>query len=169
MNQISKIAVSSLLLVTLAGCSMGNEPEKEVEKTKDKVEEKSKDVAEDTQGTVDDVMNYFKEKGVAYSNDKTLDNMAFAAKEGKSFMVDNQNVYVYRVDMADENMKTLINQASSHNSIMASQDGVEKQYGATVNGDYLMVYDQDAKIDDVIKQFKGYKYKDPSDAKNATN
>ena len=165
MNKLSKLAMSSLLLFTMAGCSMNNDAEKEAEKTKDKVEDKTKEAADDTQGTMDDVMNYFKEKGVSYNNDQTLENFDFAAKEGRSFMVEDQNVYVYRVDSADENMKDLINQASSKNMITASQNGVENQYGATVNGNYLMVYNKDAQLDELVKYFKDYKYSDPSDAK----
>lgn len=168
MKKLSKLALSSLLLFSMAGCSMGKDAEDDAEKAKDKVEDKTKETVDDTKGTVDDVMSYFKEQGVTYNNDQTLDEFDFAAKEGRSFTVDNQNVYVYRVDSTDENMQKLINQASSHNMITANQDGVENQYGATVNGNYLMVYDKDAQLDELIKYFKGYKYKDPSDAKNAT-
>lgn len=154
MKRLSICALSLLLLVSLGGC-MNNDKESE-KKTEDKVE----DTKKKAEGTIDDVLNYMKTSGYEYTDDQTLSEFNFAAKEGKSFMYNNQMLYLYRVDPSDTQVNGLLEQAKKDNKITANQNGQTNEYGARVNGNYLLVYDKNADMNDFVKNFDKYTYKE---------
>lgn len=156
MKKLNLLMLSLFMTVSLLGCSRKSEPmkkdntvEKDVKKGVDKAERK-------TEKTLDDLMNYMKGEGVTYSEDKKINDINWGAREGRSFMYDNQNVYIYEVDTKDQKVAELLRQAKENNRVTASQNGQNMQYGAAVNGNYLMIYDKEAQLDQLVEIFKKY-------------
>lgn len=147
------MTLSLLMLFTLGACMGNDEPKKE---------EEVKETEKKAEGTIDDVMNYFSDNGYAYTNDQTLSEFNFAAKEGKSFTYNDQTMYLYRVDPSDTQINGLMEEAKKSNIITANQNGTTNEYGARVNGNYLLVYDKGAKMDDFNKMFDAYQFEEKS-------
>lgn len=154
MKKLNLALLSLLMMCSLTGC-MNNDKKDE---SKDKTEEKdtSKD-AEKTKDSISDVMTYMKENGVEYSDDKTLSDFDWAAKEGTSFKYNDQDVYLYRVDSSNSQMSEVLNNVKSSNVITANQNGTNTEYAARVNGNYLLIFDKDAAIDELVDIFNKYK------------
>ncbi len=155
-----KVAMLSLFMVlTMSGCGMVNKTEKAVDDSAENAKKDVKKAEKDMKNGVDDLMAFFKGEGVEYSNDKKLDQFDWPAQEGRSFMYNNQNVYLYKVDPSDAKIAGLLDKAQTSNRISATQNGEQMEYGASVNGSYLLVYDKDAMMDDLVEIFKKYDMK----------
>lgn len=154
MKKLNLALLSLLMMCSLTGC-MNNDKKDE---SKDKTEEKdtSKDT-EKTNDSISDVMTYMKENGVEYSNDKTLSDFDWAAKEGTSFKYNDQDVYLYRVDSTNSEMNEILNNVKTNNAITANQNGTNTEYAARVNGNYLLIFNKDAAIDELVDIFNKYK------------
>lgn len=154
MKKLNLALLSLLMMCSLTGC-MNNDKKDE---SKDKTEEKdtSKDT-EKTNDSISDVMTYMKENGVEYSNDKTLSDFDWAAKEGTSFKYNNQDVYLYRVDSTNSEMNEILNNVKTNNAITANQNGTNTEYAARVNGNYLLIFNKDAALDELVDIFNKYK------------
>lgn len=154
MKKLNLALLSLLMMCSLTGC-MNNDKKDE---SKDKTEEKdtSKDT-EKTNDSISDVMTYMKENGVEYSNDKTLSDFDWAAKEGTSFKYNDQDVYLYRVDSTNSEMNEILNNVKTNNAITANQNGTNTEYAASFNGNYLLIFNKDAAIDELVDIFNKYK------------
>lgn len=146
---------------TLALCSMlaacSTKDDKKDNKTENKVENKANTAKDHAEDSIDNMMSYFKEKGVAYDQSENIDQMDFAAYEGRSFMANNNRVYLYRVKSEDENMKKILKEAADKGKVKVRINNKESEYNAKVNGDYLLLYDTNADITDVLGAFPGYR------------
>lgn len=155
MRKWYKVFLSLFLMFTMSACF--NDSNKEVMDNAKKDTEKGMDNMEDS---IDNVMRHFESNEVNYENEEMLDNFDFAAKEGRRFKYQNKDVYMYRIDTSDSKVKDLIQNVNDTNRIQASMNNKTMDYGASVNGNYLMVYDKNLKEDDVLlKTFQSYKYK----------
>lgn len=157
MKKIKLALLSLLMLCSLTGC-MNND--KKEDSSKDKTEEKDKDQNKDKEkdtSSISDVMSYMKENGIDYSNDKTLSDFDWAAKEGTSFRYNDQDIYLYKVDSSNSEMNKIIENVKSNNMITANQNGTETDYAARVNGNYLLIYDKEAAMDELVDIFNKYK------------
>lgn len=152
----------SMMAGVLAGCSSKDtgKANNNENKSTQNVEERTKKTAENTKKDVDDsidnVMNYFKENGIAYENMQAINDMEFAAYEGRSFMMNGNNVYLYRVNSDDENMKKVLQEAKEKGKVKVRIDNKEQEYTAQVNGSYLMLYDTKGNHADLQKLFPKY-------------
>lgn len=153
MKKFSLALLSLLMMCSLAGC-MNNDKKDDA---KDKTEEKDKKTkTNEDNGSISDVMNYMKENGIEYTNDKTLSDFDWAAKEGTSFTYDGKSVYLYRVDGTNTEMNEVLSRVKSSNAITANQNGQDMEYSARANGNYLLIYDKDAMLDDLVEIFNKY-------------
>lgn len=164
MKQLLKLTLALLLVSTVSGCAFFNGLKDDVKNEMDKIENEG--TADKKEEKLSDLMTYLKDNGIKYENDETLNNFDFAAKEGMSFTVDGEKVYVYRVDTQNEMMNSLMQQAAQSNTVSASRDGVEKKYGASVNGTYLLIYDLESKVNNLLDGFQKYQYKDSTETNN---
>ena len=156
-SNLTLMAVSSLCALTLlSGCSWMDKEEKKVEDETKEVADKAKDAGDKTKNSIEDMMTYFKDEGLEATDVKTLDNMDFAAHEGRSFMYNGSNVYLYNLNMEDEGMKSLVKDVEKNKTVKVNQDGSEKEYAAMANGSYLLVYDKEADMGDMINTFPTY-------------
>lgn len=164
---MKRIACLFLIAGLVSGCSMNKDKKTDEMGTANKSADKAKDDAKKTvDGTkdamdamddnIDNMMTYFKDQGVAYEDMKTIDNMDFAAHEGRSFMNNGQMTYLYRVKSDDENMKKVIKEANDNGKVKVKIDNKEQEYGAKVNGDYLLLYNMDADMGDMMNVFPSY-------------
>ena len=150
------IALSALLV--LSGCSMwdaeDNAASKSAQTSNTTPPESAPSAA--NSDSMDAMMNYLKQKGVEISNLAPIDQMDFAAHEGKSFTYQGSTAYLYRLKSDDANMKALLHDAKEKGSIKVKQGGEEKLYNAFVNGDYLFVYEKDAEMGDFVSVLGSY-------------
>ncbi|WP_302759720.1 hypothetical protein [Amedibacillus dolichus] len=163
MQKIIIVCASFALTVgMLGGCS--NKNDKAAENTvnrssdyvKKDIEKNARKTKNDVEESIDHMMKYLKDEGVVYENMQNIDQIDFAAHEGRSFEINGNKVYLYRVKSEDENMKKLLRQAEETGRVKVRIDNKEKEYMAQVNGTYLMLYDQNVKADDLQRVFPNY-------------
>lgn len=109
-----------------------------------------------TKDNIDSMTAYLKEKGIQLEEETNIDQMDFAAHEGRSFTVNGNKVYLYRMNTEDENMKKVMDEASKNGKVKVNIDGNEKEYQAQVKNDFLMVYDNAYNINDLLTAFPNY-------------
>lgn len=150
------IALSALLL--LSGCSMwsgdDNAAQGTANATDTKQPENNRNVT--SEDSIDNMMNYLKQQGVEISDMAPIDKMDFAAHEGKSFTYQGNTAYLYRLKSDDVNMKALLDEAKQKGNIKVNHNGKEELYNASVNGDYLFVYEKDADMGSFINAMGSY-------------
>lgn len=163
MKTSKQVLVAAFLSLTfLGGCSMNDKGTTGNDMSNTNVGKDISNALEDSgkavQDSIDNVMDFFTQKNIKYENMQTLNNMEFAAYEGRSFTIDGKNAYLYRVKEDDENMKKIMEQARKNGKVKVSITGKEMEYNARVNGNYLLLYDPSAKIDEALNAFDTYRY-----------
>lgn len=169
-NQMKKSLklISAMLcgVVFMSGCSM-NDSKDPTDGEANKSTENAKKTAEKTvDDSIDNVMDFFEKQQVKVENMQPIENMEFAAYEGRTFTVDGGNAYLYRVKADDENMKKVMKEAEEKGKVKVSIDNKEMEYGASVNNGYLLLYEPSAKnVDILTSTFLNYS----SDGLSSTN
>ncbi len=152
-------AMACALMLIISGCSKNNDGDKKMESNANATDTKKpqNDAANTVNETMDNMMTYFKDQGLTLDDMKDLTDMDFAAHEGRSFSYQGNTAYLYRLKENDESMKALLDSAKNTGTVKVNINGEKKDYAASVNGNYLLVYLKDAKMDDLLKQFDSYK------------
>lgn len=158
MTKLMKIMFVSVLgFSLLQGCSM-KDMEEDTESVKESVEQSADDVKDTVEDSIDNVTSYFKENNITMDNLQTITDFDFAADEGRYFQLNGKYVYLYRVDSEDSAMQQVLQEAKDNGKVTVNITGEEMEYGARVNGNYLLLYDTEADIQDVLTAFDGYTY-----------
>lgn len=163
MKKTIKLFVAVVCTLSLmTGC--GNSDSKDTTDGEvNKSVENAKDTAEKTMDdSIDNVMTFFNDQKVKVENVKPIDKMEFAAYEGRTFTVDGNDVYLYRVKMEDENMKKVMNEAKEKGKVKVSIDNKETEYNASVNNGYLMLFNQNMDNASIKNSFDQYRAANPS-------
>ncbi len=152
-------AMACALMLIISGCSKNDDGDKKMESNANATDTKKpqNDAANTVNETMDNMMTYFKDQGLTLDDMKDLTDMDFAAHEGRSFSYQGNTAYLYRLKENDESMKALLDSAKNTGTVKVNINGEKKDYAASVNGNYLLVYLKDAKMDDLLKQFDSYK------------
>lgn len=161
---IKTFALVGMMVSVLAGCSMKEDSSKKdmskVNKTTEKAVDETKKAADKAKNKMDDsidnMMTYFTNEGIAYENMQPIEHMDFAAHEGRTFMMNGKTAYLYRVKSDDEDMKKVIKEANDTGMAKVKIDNKEMEYSAMVNGDYLLLFNKDDNFSDVKKAFPNY-------------
>ena len=113
---VQKAACIALLAALMGGCSMNDKKDANTKtnETKEAAEKSVKDAKNKTEDSIDNVMNYFKDKGLKYENSKAITDIDFAAYEGRSFDYNGSTGYLYRVKSNDDNMKKVLKEAKDN-------------------------------------------------------
>lgn len=165
-NMISKVACLVVIAGLIGGCSMNDKnSDKNMNKVKDAADKTADKTKNGVNDSIDNVMDYFKKEGVKFENSKKLENIEFAASEGRSFDMNGKTAYLYHVKSNDENMKKILKEAKDKGTAKVNIDNKEQMYGAKVNGDYLLLYDTQANMNDMLNTFPNYR----GDATNKTS
>lgn len=155
---MKKIQISLLMLImfSMSACSMfsSNDTTSQDSVEKEDVVEESKD---NTTESISNIFTHFDDNNIEYTEKEKIENMDFAAEEGYSFRFDNEYVYLYRLDDTDSMMQQVLDEANNRGILTATQNGVDQDYKALVNGNYIMIYNQDATIEDLETKFNEYK------------
>lgn len=153
----SFVAAAFALLILISGCSKndGNDKTQSNANATD-TNPPQNDAANTVNDTMDNMMSYLQQKGITLDDMKTLDDMDFAAHEGRSFTYQGNTAYLYRLKENDESMKALLDSAKNSGTVKVNINGERKDYAASVNGNYLLVYQKEAKMDDFIQLFDTY-------------
>lgn len=165
-----KIALCAILL--LSGCSKMNDTAKKEGNMPTTEQYPSNDMEKKTEDTIDSMMAYLKEKGIEWEQEANIDQMEFAAHEGRSFMVNGQKAYLYRMNSEDASMKQVLEDATNKGKVKVNIDGEEKEYQAQVKNDYLLVYENGEGLNDLMMNFPNYSNgmasQNPNENGNAT-
>lgn len=89
MNKLVQIAACIALLAALmGGCSMNDKKDANTKtnETKEAAEKSVKDAKNKTEDSIDNVMNYFKDKGLKYENSKAITDIDFAAMRAEALI-----------------------------------------------------------------------------------
>lgn len=159
-KNLKRILYFSLMVALMSACGMNDSEDANgsMNKTYDSAKDSAQDAVDGVEDSIENVMNYFEGKGVKFENAKEINNMDFAAHEGRSFEYNGNTGYLYRVKSDDENMKKIIQEAKTNRKVNVNINNEEKEYGALVNGNFLFLYDQNADWKDVETAFPAYTY-----------
>ena len=142
MKQKSLIFIlSSMLVFTLSGCSWfdrkdssannnnttNNASENDASKNDANKNNASNNDADKTAKTIQDMMNSFESSGVTFGNVTPIDNMDFAAHEGRMFDVNGERVYIYRMNLEDAQMNELMQKAMADKRVTVNRNGVDEE------------------------------------------
>lgn len=151
-------AVACTLVLIISGCSQNDSSDKKMESNANATDTNppKNDAANTVNDTMDNMMSYLKDQGITIDDMKDLTDMDFAAHEGRSFSYQGNTAYLYRLKENDESMKALLDSAKNTGTVKVNINGESKDYAASVNGNYLLIYQKEAKMDDFIKLFDTY-------------
>lgn len=152
---VKALLAAFLFTGLLQGCSM-NKNETTGKENQSDTNNVANDVKDDVEDSIDNVMNFFNDKKVELENMQPIENMEFAAYEGKSFEVNGKTAYLYRVKSNDEKMKKVLKEAKDKGKVRVNIKNKEMEYNAKVNGNFLLLYDPNADMNDVLTTFEGY-------------
>lgn len=155
----SWIILACAAVLTLTGCSKGNDEKKETNGAANQTETnppQNNNTSMASNDTMDNMMTYLNGQGITMNDMKPIDKMDFAAHEGRSFSYNGNTGYLYRLKSNDESMKALLDSAKNNGTVKVSVDGKEQEYSASVNGDYLFVYQKDANMSDLVTAIGSY-------------
>lgn len=146
-----------MLLLIVSGCSQQESNDKtQSNANATETNPPQNDAANTVNETMDNMMNYLQEQGVKLEDMKTLDDMDFAAHEGRSFTYQGNTAYLYRLKENDKSMKALLESAKNNGTVKVNINGKSEDYAAAVNGNYLLIYQKETKMDDFIQLFDTY-------------
>ncbi len=141
-------------VVCLSGCSMFM---REEENQDTQVEETEKEEVVDSNDSLENMFVHFDAQQIPYAEKTIIEEINFAAKEGYSFMYENEYIYLYHLDPSDEAMQQVLQEAESDGTLSAEQNGELKNYNALVNGNFIMMYDGETQFESLEKSFTQYK------------
>ncbi len=159
--------VCACLMSPLAGCSMmeqakddagkaANDVKNGVETAKDTVRSEADQKSKEASRTIQDMMNSFEQAGVEMMNMTPIEDMEFAAHEGRMFEVNGEKFYLYRMNMEDAQMSKLMKNASTTKKVTVNRTGKDEELNALVNGEYLLIYSSNASIAPLDQVFISY-------------
>lgn len=156
---MKKTKILSFMLAAtflLSGCSMWDGSDTSNGTANQTNEQQPETKVNEKQDTMDNFMGYLSENGISVTDMKPIDNMDFAAYEGKSFAYNGNAAYLYRLKSEDANMSALLKDAKEKGYVKVSMDGVEQEYSASVNGNYLFLYEKDMDMHEVVTALGNY-------------
>lgn len=89
---------------------------------------------------IDDVVSQFNQNGIDVTDTQTITEFDFAAHEGKSFKIDDQMFYLYRMDGNQTDIQSLYQDIDATGKMKVKQNGTEKYVSAYRNRDFVMIY-----------------------------
>ncbi len=164
---MKKMLIWLMMGTLLCGCSMfqpkqenntssGNKPNENTTQKKEDLNDKMNEAKEEAEHTISNMLDYFKEKGIEMSNVSAIEELNIPAYEGRMFEVDGANVYLYRLDMNNESMKRLMEEAQQNGTLKVNASGVDQDYRSLVNGNFLLLYEKDLVVSPLDSLFYEY-------------
>ncbi|MEG0313881.1 MAG: hypothetical protein RR646_01310 [Erysipelotrichaceae bacterium] len=86
--------------------------------------------------------------------------MNIGALEGIRISVNENYVYLYQLDLTDQRTIKLIEEAKSTNFVKVSINDSIFSYHSIVNGSYLMLYESNDSLEDIIREFSKFRTTD---------
>lgn len=145
-----------LSAVMLSGCSMWDGSDMNGTANATNETQPNTTTPSSTEDSMDNLMYYLNQQGITMENLEPINQMDFAAHEGKSFSYNGSTAYLYRLKSDDANMKALLDSAKKNGTVKVNVDGSEQMYNASVNGDYLFVYDPTSQMGEFIQALGKY-------------
>ena len=144
----------------LASCGDASKISEDMKKTADDAAEKVKNEADKAgeagKKTLDGIMQYLQENDIKITQAEKIDDIPFAAYDGRSVNINGSMVYLYRIDTEDESMKQIISQIKEDGTVYVEKDGQKQQYNGFVYQDYLLLYDRDTDMSAVVDVMNHY-------------
>lgn len=150
-----------LLSVLFAGCACMNStdtgPQTNTPSTPSNPSDNTNPPSNTTQrGTLEDLMSYFKNEGITFDRMDEIENIDFGAHEGKLLEYNGETLYLYRLNPDRYENQNWYNDIKTNGLVTVNLDGEDKQFYASVNGDYLLVYDMNTDMTDIETLFNDF-------------
>ena len=105
MKRIKRILAALCCVCLLAACGNDESAAQDVQRTVDDAAQKAEDAANDTadagEKTVDDMMAHLREMQEDIQQEEVIEDIPFAAYDGRSFQVEGNTMYLYRINAQD--------------------------------------------------------------------
>ncbi len=157
MKQMKLVCALFACSLIFFGCA---NQEKSVEKSIEDTTEKAKDTMDDavneSEKNIEDLMQYLKEAQNGIDQEEVIEDIPFAAYEGRSFLANGKQMYLYYIDTADADMQRLAQQLQADSIVNVERNGQKMQYKGMLDGDYLLLYDLDtdaSALEEAIHQY----------------
>ncbi len=142
MKQMKKLFVLFACILAFCACADTEQKvEKTVEDTADKVEDRVEDILDSGEKTIDDLMLYLDEAKIGIEQEEVIEDIPFAAYEGRSFMINGNRVYLYRINKNDADMQLILQQLQEDGMVNVERNGQKMKYQGLLSDDYLLLFD----------------------------
>lgn len=142
MKQMKKLFVLFVCMLVFCACADTEQKmQKTVEDTADKVEDRVEDTLDSGERSMDDLMNYLNEAQIGIEQEEVIEDIPFAAYEGRSFMINGNRVYLYRINKNDGDMQMILQQLQEDGMVSVERNGQKMKYQGKLSNDYLLLFD----------------------------
>lgn len=148
-----KILILACSIFLLSGCSWFRNDEPPVQPDDNT---NMPEVDNKTMG-IQDLLDEFEDNDIMLDNITEVDSVDFASQEGRTFELNGETMYLYRLNNQDAKYQTTIDQINEYGSVILNHNGVDEEYSAMLNSDYLLLYKLDADISPLDEVFSSYK------------
>ena len=93
-----------------------------------------------TYKTVADYMDVLKKGGMTFKDELEITDINFPAHEGRQFMMNDEQFYLYRVDSTNADVKNMLDEIDKNGYVTTTQDGKEGKKYAYRLGDFVLIY-----------------------------
>lgn len=158
---MKKMILVMMLSVMLFGCSLNTSNESEPSKPSDTMDNIVEDVeqgSEDVGHALEDMLNDFKNQGVTLDHQEKIEHTGLNAYEAYHIQSNGHPAYLYRLNTSDAQMQKLIDHVKQTGTAEVMIEDEKKQYEAVVNGNALLLYDQNSDMKQLRKAFEAFKH-----------
>ena len=160
MKRIKRILAALCCVCLLAACGNDESAAQDVQRTVDDAAQKAEDAANDAadagEKTVDDMMAHLREMQEDIQQEEVIEDIPFAAYDGRSFQVEGNTMYLYRINAQDADMKRVIEQLQQDNMVNVECNGQKMQYSGALYEDYLLLYEPGVRADSLIEAMNSF-------------
>ena len=160
MKRIKRILVALCCVCLLAACGNDESAAQDVQRTVDDAAQKAEDAANDAadagEKTVDDMMAHLREMQKDIQQEEVIEDIPFAAYDGRSFQVEGNTMYLYRINAQDGDMKRVTEQLQQDNMVNVERNGQKMQYSGALYEDYLLLYEPGVNADSLIEGMNSF-------------
>lgn len=153
MKRIKRILVALCCVCLLAACGNDESAAQDVQRT---VDDAANDAADAGEKTVDDMMAHLREMQKDIQQEEVIEDIPFAAYDGRSFQVEGNTMYLYRINAQDADMKRVIEQLQQDNMVNVERNGQKMQYSGALYEDYLLLYEPGVNADSLIEGMNSF-------------
>ncbi|MEG0823076.1 MAG: hypothetical protein RSD85_01455 [Erysipelotrichaceae bacterium] len=106
------------------------------------------------------LLDHLENVGIRIDDKIDVKPMNVGAVEGIRISVNDNYVYLYQLDLADQQTIKLVEEAKKTKLVKVSLNDINYDYHAIVNNNYLMLYESNDNLNDIIVAFTKFRATD---------